>query len=223
MDKFQREINFLTKLKMSLGIDTRSDEIEMDLKDLRTKQERIQTDIETSSNKLSKIDACINNINKIFELSEEDIQNGETVKYSSQLTSYELSIERAKRQKVDISVITNMQLMYQKKKEEFVNEYINDIISNTNIHNGNSNEILILLNDIKHNLQKLKINSEINNITDLEKVKNHLLSMKNPVKYKNDDSMSINNELNRQIVNIETSKEKYYADHAKEQVNKKRR
>ena len=39
----------------------------MDLKDLRTKQERIQSDIETSSNKLSKIDACINNINKIFE------------------------------------------------------------------------------------------------------------------------------------------------------------
>lgn len=223
MDKFQREINFLTKLKMSLGIDTRSDEIEMDLKDLRTKQERIQSDIETSSNKLSKIDACINNINKIFELSEEDIQNGEAVKYSSQLTSYELSIERAKRQKVDISVITNMQLMYQKKKEEFVNEYINDIISNTNIHNGNSNEILILLNDIKHNLQKLKINSEINNITDLKKIKKNLLSMRNPVKYKNDDSMSVNNELNRQIVNIETSKEKYYADYAKEQANKRRK
>ena len=116
-----------------------------------------------------------------------------------------------------------MQLMYQKKKEEFVNEYINDIISNTNIHNGNSNEILILLNDIKHNLQKLKINSEINNITDLEKIKKNLLSMRNPVKYKNDDSMSVNNELNRQIVNIETSKEKYYADYAKEQANKRRK
>ena len=31
MDKIQKKINFLTKLKMSFGIDTRSDEIEMDL------------------------------------------------------------------------------------------------------------------------------------------------------------------------------------------------
>ena len=45
MDKIQKKINFLTKLKMSFGIDTRSDEIEMDLKDLRKKQEKVQTDI----------------------------------------------------------------------------------------------------------------------------------------------------------------------------------
>ena len=80
-----------------------------------------------------------------------------------------------------------------------------------------------MLNKIKHNLELLKVSSEIKDALDLEKVKNHLLSMRNPVKYKNDDSMSINNELNSQIVNIETSKEKYYADYAKEQVNKRRR
>lgn len=223
MDKIQRKINFLTKLKMSFGIDTRSDEIEMDLKDLRKKQEKVQIDIETSRNKLSIIDLCITDINKIYELSEEDIQNGDAIKYSTELTSYELSIARSKRQQVDISVITNMQLTYQKKKEQFVQRHINDIIANTNIHEGNSNQILILLNKIKHNLERLKVSSEIKDALDLEKVKNHLLSMRNPVKYKNDESMSINNELNSQIVNIETSKEKYYADYAKEQVNKRRR
>ena len=223
MDKIQKKINFLTKLKMSFGIDTRSDEIEMDLKDLRKKQEKVQTDIETSRNKLSIIDLCITDINKIYELSEEDIQNGDAIKYSTELTSYELSIARSKRQQVDISVITNMQLTYQKKKEQFVQRHINDIIANTNIHEGNSNQILILLNKIKYNLERLKVSSEIKDALDLEKVKNHLLSMRNPVKYKNDDSMSINNELNSQIVNIETSKEKYYADYAKEQVNKRRR
>ena len=223
MDKIQRKINFLTKLKMSFGIDTRSDEIEMDLKDLRKKQEQVQTDIEASRNKLSIIDSCITDINKMYELSEEDIQNGDAIKYSTELISYELSIERAKRQRVDISDITNMQLMYQKKKEQFIQEHINDIITNTNINEGNSNKILILLNSIKHNLQRLKVSLEIKDISDIEKIKKYLLSMRNPVKYKNDDSVIINNELNREIVNIETSKEKYYADYAKEQANKKRR
>ena len=146
MDRIQRKINFLTKLKMSLGIDTKSDEIEMDLKDLRSKQERNQIDIESSGNKLSIIDACITDIKKIYELSEEDIKNGEVIKYSTELTSYELSIERAKRQESDISVITNMQLIYQKKKEQFIQDYINDIITGANIYEGNSGQILILLN-----------------------------------------------------------------------------
>ena len=96
MDKIQKKIDFLTKLKMSFGIDTRSDAIEMDLKDLRKKQEKVQTDIETSRNKLSIIDLCITDINKIYELSEEDIQNGDAIKYSTELTSYELSIARSK-------------------------------------------------------------------------------------------------------------------------------
>ena len=223
MDRIQRKINFLTKLKMSLGIDTKSDEIEMDLKDLRSKQERNQIDIESSGNKLSIIDACITDIKKMYELSEEDIKNGEVIKYSTELTSYELSIERAKRQESDISVITNMQLIYQKKKEQFIQDYINDIITGANIYEGNSGQILILLNNIKHNFKRLKSNIEINDINDLEKLKKYLLSIRNPIKYKNDDSISINNELNREIVNIETSKEKYYADYAKEQVNKRRR
>lgn len=223
MDKYQKKINFLTKLKSSFGIDTRSDEIEMNLKNLKNKQERIQTDISISENKLSIIDTCLANIRKIYELSEEDIKNGKISKYSNELISEELSIERAKRQKFDISVITNMQILYQKKKELFVQEYINDIIKNLDYQDGNSKQILILLNDIMHNLQRIKINLEINNISDLEKVKNYLLSIRNSVKYKNEDGISINNELNREIVNIETSKEKYYADYAKELATKKRR
>lgn len=223
MDKYQKKINFLTKLKSSFGIDTRSDEIEMNLKNLKNKQERIQTDISISENKLSIIDTCLADIRKIYELSEEDIKNGKISKYSNELISEELSIERAKRQKFDISVITNMQILYQKKKELFVQEYINDIIKNLDYQDGNSKQILILLNDIMHNLQRIKINLEINNISDLEKVKNYLLSIRNSVKYKNEDGISINNELNREIVNIETSKEKYYADYAKELATKKRR
>lgn len=223
MDKYQKKINFLTKLKSSFGIDTRSDEIEMNLKNLKNKQERIQTDISISENKLSIIDTCLADIRKIYELSEEDIKNGKISKYSNELISEELSIERAKRQKFDISVITNMQILYQKKKELFVQEYINDIIKNLDYQDGNSKQILILLNDIMHNLQRIKINLEINNISDLEKAKNYLLSIRNSVKYKNEDGISINNELNREIVNIETSKEKYYADYAKELATKKRR
>lgn len=223
MNRNIQKIKFLTKLKMSLGIDTRADEINMQLGDLNKEKQKVREKIEVVSIDLSKVDSIIGDIDKIYDIAENDVLQGKADNLSVKIMSYQLSIERANKLNVDISKIVEMKKNYQKLLDECIKEYIDSIINNTLYSDGRYKEIKILINNISNNLNRVNFNSTINRCEDLAKIKQHMMEQRLSLTgiknyYSNKDSS-----LRKEIFEVEMSEEKRMADYAVEVANNKKR
>lgn len=225
MNNGRVKINVLTKIKMSLGIDTKADEINMQLNTLQQEKNKIAEKMETTSIKLSDIESIINNIDNIYSIAETDIKLGNAEDLSIKIMSYQLSIERAKKVNEDISKIVEMEQNVVKLLEDTVKEYINNIIMGFEYPNGDYKKIKILMKDILHTLNRLKVNNInlISNSYDLDKIKEYMMDKSLSLSGKKEDYLKNHNSLHKKIFEIEISEEKKLADDAVELAKSKKK
>lgn len=216
-------IKFLTKLKLSLGIDTKSEEIQKQVDDLKTINHHIEEKKEKVSIDLSKVDLIINDIDMMYNLAEEDLLKGNAEVLSTKLMSFQLTIKRAEKQHIEISKILEMEKEYKELLVKYTKEYINNIINGIEYRNGEYKRIIILYNNIIFNLKRLNININIICYEELEKLKTFLIKKKFSLNKTRLDYQKNNDKLRHDIFVIESSQEKKMADLALEQVKNKRK
>lgn len=221
MNTNRTKINILTKLKSSLGLETPSDEINIQLNNLSKEKSRVDERININSEKISSLDAIISDINKIYELAKEDVTSGLSNDFSTKIMSHQLKIERAKKLNEDISRIVEMQQKHSKLIEDCTIEYINTIINGKSYEYGQSKEIAIILNRISSKLKNT--NNSFKSYNELEQIKQNLISKRVPIEETRIRNSEVSSTIRGKIVDIETSEEKYLADYAKSIVESKKR
>ena len=221
MNRNNRKLNFLTKLKLTYGIDTDADKINSEIKDLKSQEQQVTRKLESTSFNKKFVQQILDDINKINELSRKTILEGKAGDLSIEIFSRQFLIERAKKQGIDIDKIVDMQIKYQILIDDAVSKYIDGVIN----FSFDDNDIKYLIMNINSYLNRIKVPDiplVISSYVDLDVIKTKLLTLCSKISISEKGYYDEIKKLQKTIYDIEVSDEKKMADYAVE-VNRRKK